>query len=97
MRSTSLFLVPLLVFTKKTSRLDLPPYRINISLIDDVTLVLVCLRDDLILAFLLQHLRRKTGELASTITNYCLNILRLYDVVTNVPFITSETMLNYYS
>ena len=37
------------------SRWDLPPYRITIWLIDDVTLVFVCLRDDLILAFLLQQ------------------------------------------
>ena len=38
------------------TRWDLPPYRITIWLIDDVTLVLfVCLRDDLILAFLLQQ------------------------------------------
>ena len=34
---------------------DLPPYWITIWLIDDVTLVLVCLRDDLILDFLLQQ------------------------------------------
>ena len=35
-----------------------------------MTLVFVCLRDDLILAFWLQQLRRETGrfELASTIT-----------------------------
>ena len=32
---------------------DLPPYRIAIWLIDDVTFVFVCLRDDLFLAFLL--------------------------------------------
>ena len=34
---------------------DLPPYRITIWLIDDVTLVFVCLRDNLILAFLIQQ------------------------------------------
>ena len=37
------------------TRWDLPPYRITIWLIDDVTLVFVCLRDGLILAFLLQQ------------------------------------------
>ena len=37
------------------TRWDLPPYRIIIWLIDDVTLVYVCLSDDLILAFLLQQ------------------------------------------
>ena len=37
------------------TRWDLPPYRITIWLIDDVTLVYVCLSDDLILAFLLQQ------------------------------------------
>ena len=33
------------------TRWDLPPYRITIWLIDDVTLVFVCLPNDLILAF----------------------------------------------
>ena len=37
------------------TRWDLPPYRIIIWLIDDVTLTFVCLRDDLILAFLSQQ------------------------------------------
>ena len=42
----------------------------TISLIDDVGLVFVCLRDDLILAFLLQQFETGTRglELASTIT-----------------------------
>ena len=48
---------------------DLPPYRITIWLIDDVMLVFVCLRDDLILAFLLQQFQ--TGNrLISTHINY---------------------------
>ena len=34
-----------------TTRLDLPPHRITIWLIDDVTLVFVCLRDDWIWFF----------------------------------------------
>ena len=54
------------------TRWDIPPYRITIWLIDDVTLsFFVCLRDDLILAFFCySNLRRETGgfELASTIT-----------------------------
>ena len=52
------------------TRWDLPPYRITIWLIDDVTLVFVCLRDDLILAFLLQQFETGTRglELESTIT-----------------------------
>ena len=37
------------------TRWDLPPYRITIWMIDDVTLVFVCLRDDLFLAFLIQQ------------------------------------------
>ena len=45
-----------------TTRWDLPLYRITIWLIDDVTLVFLffCLRDDLILAFLLHQF--KTGN-----------------------------------
>ena len=55
------------------TRWDLPPYRIiTIWLIDDATLVFVCLRDGLILAFLLQQFEtgnrwiRTSIELAST-------------------------------
>ena len=52
------------------TRWDLPPYRITIWLIDDVALSFVCLRDHLILDFLLRQF--ETGnrwiELASTIT-----------------------------
>ena len=59
------------------TRWDLPPYRITIWLIDDVTLVFVCLRDDLILAFLLQQF--ETGNRwIRTHTDYH-------------PFITSES------
>ena len=36
---------------RTATRWELPPNQITIWLIDDVTLVLVCLRDDLILAF----------------------------------------------
>ena len=53
------------------TRWDLPPYRITICLIDDVTLAFVCWRDDLILAFFCYiNLRPETGgfELASTFT-----------------------------
>ena len=37
------------------TRWDLPPYRITIWLIDDVTLIFPCLLHDLILGFWLQH------------------------------------------
>ena len=37
------------------TRWDLQPYRTTIWLIDDVTVVFVCLRDNLILAFLIQQ------------------------------------------
>ena len=40
------------------TRWDLPPYRITIWLIDDMTLVFVCLLDDLILVFLLQQFKK---------------------------------------
>ena len=65
---------------------DLPPYRITIWLIDDVTLVFVCLRDDLILAFLLQqfetgnrwiriridyHLVLQANRLTKCVSNKC--------------------------
>ena len=50
------FTLPLPPAHKAAARWDLLPYRITIWLIDDVTLVFfVCLRDDLILAFLLQQ------------------------------------------
>ena len=47
----------------------LPPYQITIWLIDNVTLVFICLRDDLDLVFCYSNLRRETDglELASTI------------------------------
>ena len=47
----------------------LPPYRITIWLIDNVTLVVICLRDDLDLVFCYSNLRRETDglELALTI------------------------------
>ena len=47
----------------------LPLYRITIWLIDNVTLVFICLRDDLDLVFCYSNLRRETDglELASTI------------------------------
>ena len=47
----------------------LPPYQISIWLIDNVTLVFICLRDDLDLVFCYSNLRRETDglELASTI------------------------------
>ena len=41
------------------TRWDLLPYRVTIWLIEDVTLVFVFLRDDLILAFLLQQFETK--------------------------------------
>ena len=60
-------------------------------MIDDVTLAFVCLRDDLILAFLFSNLRRETGgfelALASTIafvllanrlTKCALNLIKKY-------------------
>ena len=45
-----------LVFTRLLR--DLPPHRITILLIDDVTFVFVCLRDDLFLAFLLRQFEK---------------------------------------
>ena len=57
------------------TRWDLPPYRINIWLIDGVKLVFVCLLDDLMLGFCYSNLDTgETGglEFASTIT-YSLN------------------------
>ena len=65
-----IFKIAPLVFCQTATRWDLPPYRINIWLIDDVMLIFVCLPIDLILGFCYSNFSRETTglELASTIT-----------------------------